>query len=135
MVKSDIAAANTLGKLERLKSRKLIGSLFSKGHSFSLYPLRVLYLYHPQDTALQAGFSASSRHFKRAVDRNFIKRRMREAYRTRKVPVLELLRTQQKQLILFIIYTGKDLPTQALIHEKMELLLKELIKRLSPRVP
>ena len=92
-------------KGEKLKKEKLIKELFNRGSSFNLYPLRVSYLANPQESAFhQALFTASARNFKRAVDRNKIKRRCREAYRLQK----DQLRETPK-LIIGFIYTAKEI--------------------------
>ena len=107
----------SLSKAERLRSRKLIGELFSKGKNFSIHPLRVAYLPSAQ---LQAGFGVSTRNFKKATDRNRIKRLLREAYRLQK----NLL--HQKPVALFILYTGKELPDYGTISQKMKIALEKL---------
>jgi ribonuclease P protein component len=120
----------TLNKSERLKRRKIIEQLFSEGRAVSVFPIRVQYKLVDEllNDPLQAGFSASSRTFKRAVDRNRIKRLMREAYRLQKAPLEQALQTKQRRLALFLIYTGKELPEYALIKEKMEVVLKKLVQ-------
>jgi ribonuclease P protein component len=80
---------------------------------------------------LQAGFGASSRHFKKAVDRNRIKRLGREAYRLQKEPLLRRLTEKGLSLAVFFIYTGKELPEQATVTEKIGVILQKLIKEIA----
>ena len=125
----------TLGKQERLKSRKLIDQLFKEGRSFNLFPYRVFYLF-PQPKApgpdknslLQFGVGVSTRNFKHAVDRNRIKRLTREAYRLQKAPFQELLQSRQLAVACFLIYTGKELPVYEVVSEKIAVILNRLIK-------
>ena len=123
----------TLGKNERLKSRKLIEQLFNDGKSFNLLPYRVLFnLTNPTERkivgALQFGVAVSSKNFKKAVHRNRIKRLTREVYRLQKFPLQEKLKEKQHILDLFFIYTSKELPDYHLVKEKVKLILERLIK-------
>ena len=119
----------TFKKEEKLKSRKTIEQLFRDGRSFSVFPFRVLWKFTGTSVApLQTGFAVSSKHFKKAVDRNRIKRLMREAYRLQKNDLQNLLKQQQKQLAVFIIYVGNELPEYDLIFEKTLHVLNRLIK-------
>jgi ribonuclease P protein component len=83
------------------------------------------------DLPLQAGVTTSSRHFKKAVQRNRVKRVMREAYRLHKIPLQEALASRQKSLILFFIYVGKELPDFAEVNKKMQLILQKLLDLLN----
>ena len=122
----------TLGKNERLKSRKQIEQLFSEGKNFPLSPFRVYYKFIPivNDSAssLQFGAGVSGKNFKRAVDRNRIKRLTREAYRVQKILLQEILSQKGLQLNLFFIYTGKELPGFSMMKEKVNVILNKMIK-------
>lgn len=120
----------TLKKDERLKRRKIIEQLFSEGRSVAVFPIRAQYKIYDNvlTNPLQAGFSVSSRNFKKAVDRNRIKRLMREAYRLQKNTLQETLQTKQQQLALFFIYTGKELPDYATVSERVGIILNKLLK-------
>ncbi len=95
---------------ERLKSRKIIASLFKGGQSFVAYPLRVVWT---ESTAGEPGmataaFTASKRNFKTAVQRNRLKRQMREAYRLHKDEFYQELAKRQKHVSLMITYIAKE---------------------------
>ena len=130
----------TLGKTERLKSRKLIEYLFKEGKAFSVFPLRVFYTTEFPDSAiaqnkLQAGFSVSTRNFKKAVDRNKIKRLMREAYRLQKNPLTTQIENSDKKIAFFFVYTGNEIPDYKLIYEKIGNSIKRLIKIINETTP
>lgn len=110
----------TLKGTERLKSRKLIQQLFKEGNSFSHFPFRVVYLpIENHTTPLQAGFTVSIRNFKKAVDRNRIKRLMRESYRLQKNNLQTSLEENHKNLAVFFIYQGNRLPAYEEVFEKI----------------
>ncbi len=113
----------TLGKEERLKSKKLIEKLYASGNSVKTFPLRMIYLQieHTSDFPCQVGVSVPKRNFKLAVDRNRIKRLMRETYRLQKQLVYENL---DKPYIFMISYLGKEEWTYEELYIKMEKLLK-----------
>lgn len=99
--------ALTLDKDKRLKSRKLIEEIFTSGKTLKKYPLRVVYTRSDSDTLeFKIGVSVSKKKFKKAVDRNLIKRRMREAFRINQ----SKLNSPQK-LNLMIIYTSDQILT------------------------
>jgi ribonuclease P protein component len=122
-----VAKKLTLGKNERLKSRKQIELLFSEGKKFSITPFRVHYLFNEGITPpLQFGVGVSTKNFKKAVDRNKIKRRVREAYRLQKISLLQKLKEQKIQLNIFINYTGKEIPGYRDVFINMNKILDKL---------
>lgn len=127
----------TLGKTERLKSRKTIDQLFASGKSFSQFPFRIVWQWQAEATnpLLQTGFSVSTRHFKHAVDRNRIRRLMKESYRLQKNPLQDTLTQYQKQLAVFIIYVGKEVPPYELVFEKMTTVIERLQKLAAQQLP
>lgn len=100
-----------LSKKEKLKSRKSIDTLFQNGKGFSVFPIRVTYLFIPGEEELKIGVSASKRNFKKAVDRNRIKRLLREVYRLQKLELTEAIKNSGKKGTVFFTYTDKALPT------------------------
>lgn len=111
---------------ERLKSRKKIQTLFAEGKVLNNPPIRVVYQWQKDDSLLQFGVAAGTRYFKKAVDRNRIKRLIREAYRLQKNELKECLNAQQKGLSLFIMYTGKTIPEYHFIYERIGGILKKI---------
>jgi len=113
---------HTLGKEERLKSKKLIERLYKEGNSVKAFPLRMIFLQteHTSKFPSQVGVSVPKRNFKRAVDRNRIKRLMRESYRLQKEIVYNNL---EKPYVFMISYIGKEECTYEALFLKMETLL------------
>ncbi len=115
-------------KQDKLKSRKAIAQLFSSGKSFSNFPFKVIWLPENDKAILQTGIGVSSRYFKKATDRNRIKRLMREAYRLQKVVLQQHLQEKELRLSIFILYVGRELPEYNQVYEKTGIILKRLIK-------
>ena len=121
----------SLGKTERLKSRKAIDLLFEKGRTYTQFPIKMIWLLQPGDEPLQAGFTVSSRLFKKATNRNRIKRLLREAYRLQKQELAQTLQTQNKSVTLFFLYQHRELPNFDTIYLQMGRLLAHLIKKMN----
>ena len=117
---------------EKLKSRKQIGKVFQSGRHFHIPPLRISWILEPKESdeadGLQVGVGASGKHFKKAVDRNRIKRLLREAWRLQKAPLKTALEGKNRKLSVFIIYTGKELPEYAVLSIKVGVLIDKLIQ-------
>jgi len=127
----------TLNKSARLKSRKQIEQLFKEGKKISIYPLNVHYQLMPLTThsglTIQFGVGVSSRNFKRAVDRNRIKRLIRESYRLLKLDFSDVIKRNKQQLNVFIIYTGKELPDYKFIYDKVAIALQKISATIEKR--
>jgi len=115
----------SFNKTEKLKSKTLIDTLFKEGKSVSAFPLRLVYMPSGQSDSIlsKAGVSVSKRSFKRAVDRNRIKRLIREAYRLHKPEYLSNILTPHAFMILYI---GKEMPTLQELEKKMLVLFNKI---------
>ena len=117
---------NKFPKQERLSSRKQIEELFKKGESFTLYPIKTVYLKKPQaaNNSHQVLVTVPKRNFKKAVERNKLKRRIKEAYRLNK----QQLDSQSREFYLVIgyIYVGRKIADYQLIADKLKQSLERL---------
>ena len=113
---------------EKLKKKKLINQLFNDGKSTSVFPIKLIYLETEHDGAykVQAGVSVAKRNFKKAVDRNNIKRLLREVYRKNKYLIYQSEHT--KKHIFMFIYLGKKEMEYNLLEQKMITLLHKFLK-------
>ncbi len=120
-------AGNTFKKYERLCRKKQIDELFSKGKSFYLYPFRIHYLLVPaiDNSPTKVLFSAAKKRFKKATQRNLLKRRMREAYRKNKAELNKLI-PEKNQLLIAIIYSESDILTYQTIEKSMIKVVQKL---------
>ena len=121
---------HTFSKEERLSSRKLIEQVAKEGKSFLVHPFKVITLETRFTTAFpaQVMMTAPKKRFPRAVDRNRIKRLMREAYRKNKHTLYTALNEQNKKLGIMLIYVGAELPEYKLAEDKIILILQRLSK-------
>ncbi|ASB49121.1 ribonuclease P protein component [Alkalitalea saponilacus] len=100
---------NSFGKQERLFLTKQIEQLFSEGRSVTSFPLRIQYLLVPvsDQSPSKVLFSVPKKRFKRAVKRNLIRRKMREAFRLNKQQLYSLI-PQGKQLLAAVVYINNE---------------------------
>lgn len=106
--------------------------MFAGGsRSFSVFPLRVVYLPVGElDAPVSILVSVSKRHFKRAVKRNRMKRRIREAYRVNKQELLNVLAQKQIRLAVAFIYFSDDLVAFSVIEERMKTALARIAEKI-----
>jgi ribonuclease P protein component len=119
----------TFKKEERLCNKRLIDELFHNGSSFLCYPFKASWIFidEPLQFPVQILFAVSKKRFKRAVDRNLIKRRMREAYRLHKQQYLyDKLNGTEKKVVLSLGYIGKEIAPYEFTEKKMLKLLSQL---------
>ena len=112
----------TFRKSEKLCSRKILEMLIKNGKSIYLSTLRFSWLsvQLTEKVPAQVAFSVPKRNFRLAVDRNRIKRRMREAYRKNKSLIYPLISSTRKQFALLFVYTGSEIPTYDQTEEKIK---------------
>ena len=129
-----------LSKWERICSRTQLEKLFTggKSKSFSVFPLRVVYLLTDQpdgdlqhEVPVKMMVSVSKRHFKRAVKRNRVKRQVREAYRQNKeIVVSSMADSPNRQLLLGFIWMSDELHDTDTVARSMQVLLKRVADKL-----
>lgn len=118
---------------QKLKSRKVIGQLFESGKHVKVYPIRAVYNisefnpeYHTSN--VQMGISVPKRSFKSAVDRNRIKRQVREAYRMYHSPLIALAKEKNIYLAIMMIYIDRKDPDFQQLDNKIKTLVGQLEK-------
>jgi ribonuclease P protein component len=127
------ARRETFEKSERLCSTKLITGLFENGNIFYTSLFKVVWskspviLPHPA----QVAFSVSKRGFRLAVTRNLIKRRMREAWRKNKFLLYDSLASENIQIVLIVIMTGKSIPDYHTIEKSVKQIINKLLLQTS----
>lgn len=129
------SAPQGLTKAERLTRKKIIEEVHAKGESIKTPAIVMVYHFSelPENVPAQAMFTVSKRIFKRAHDRNRVKRLLREAYRKQKHHIYKPLIDQQKQVAIFFIFTGRQLPNYQYVHGKIFEVLKRFKTRLQEK--
>ena len=129
---NNVPTRNTFSKQERLTSKTVIKELFEKGSSFYIYPFRVKFLKTTKHLGTKVLIAVPRKTFKRAVDRNFIKRRIKEAYRLNKSELKKTVESGQEGLALAILFVGKQKLDFKETENKLNLVLERLQKELFP---
>jgi ribonuclease P protein component len=115
----------TFSKNERLCSKPLIDQLIQKGNSFSGFPFKIIWMEIQESSApVKIVISVPKRNFKRAVDRNRIKRLIREAYRKNKQVLIDGVGS--KKIVLLLVYTSKTFIDYVTTEEKVKNVLNRL---------
>lgn len=123
---------NTFPLKEHLKSKKIIERVYAGGTSVTSFPLRAVFfelLPEEQEPTATILISVAKKRFRHAVDRNLVKRRIREAYRTSKHTFIEALENNGKKIAVAILYLDTRHSSTAFIKRKMEKLLEGIVKK------
>ncbi|MBP3615120.1 MAG: ribonuclease P protein component [Bacteroidaceae bacterium] len=119
-------------KREHLKSKSAIENLYANGSSVTAFPLRAVFLSSKAEPGAPTAailISVAKRRFRHAVDRNLMKRRIREAYRLNKQPFIDELQKSDKQMAVAILYIDNRHSSTQFLHRKMQKLLSSIIEK------
>lgn len=119
-------------KRERLVSRRLIDTLFAGSHSMAAFPLRAIYIYKERashDAPVQLLVSVPKKRFHHAVDRNRVKRQLREAYRHHKNLLTQALPADRQLLLAFVWLSDRHMPSNE-IDKRVVSLMQRIAEKL-----
>ena len=123
---------NTFPLREHLKSKSAIEQVYANGTSVTSFPMRAIFIDQQQETQEPTAailINVSKKRFRHAVDRNLVKRRIREAYRTSKHQFVERLENNGKKMAVAILYIDTKHNSTSFIRRKMEKLLDSIINK------
>ena len=117
---------------EHLKSKRVLEKVYNEGALLKKYPFRLKYLKHAvnEGSGVQIVISIPKRYIKTAVERNRLRRKIKEIYRLNKRPILDKVKDQNEGLALFLIYTSKEKEPFAALDKKLKELLITLEKNI-----
>ncbi|PHN05578.1 ribonuclease P protein component [Flavilitoribacter nigricans DSM 23189 = NBRC 102662] len=111
----------------------MIQAMFSRqGESFGQYPLRLVWMPMEErrsEFPVQFGLSVPKRHFKKAVQRNVLRRKIREAYRLNKYRIYRDLPDEEQQYGFMVLYTGREMHDYETIEKAMQQMIRRFIKK------
>ena len=115
-------------KKEKLKRKKLFEQLFAEGKGISDYPVKLIYFRTtlPEEVRFQTGVAVSKRNFKKAVQRNRIKRLLREGYRLNKHLLFNNI---EGNFAFLFIYIGKEMPQYHQVEASMKAIFHKLVEK------
>ncbi|WP_052102601.1 ribonuclease P protein component [Porphyromonas gingivicanis] len=121
--------SSRLQKSERIYLRDTLRKLFASGDTFVAYPFRVVYRVvreRGREAPLALLISVPKKRFKHAVDRNRLKRLVRESFRLQKAPLRESLEKADTSLHFAVLMIADEMPSYATVYKAMEKILRRL---------
>jgi len=121
----------TFKKNEKLKSKKVIQSIFLQNQTIKIYPFKLVWIIEPNNSSeIKMGTSTAKRLFKLAVTRNLIKRRMRECLRLNKTILTNALNNKNIKLSFMLLYIGKEVVP----YNEFNIKIKQILIRLTNKI-
>ncbi len=120
-------------KHQRLVSKKCIENLFSSGINHFSFPLKSLYIIsdcQTNEANMQAVFIVPKKKFKKAIMRNSIRRKMREAFRLNKNELIEICKSNGKQISIAFVFSSNEVKSFNLIQLATQNILKEISNKI-----